>query len=166
MNDYEQDTRSVRYGGGVMSSTNTERRFLDWLAARAAGVEWKYGRWLETHRGGFSEFSYCEECAEIQRHVERHKKTGFSNISGWDDWPASDSPMRCDRCGALLYHSATECMLKAEVQEGLAGDKMLPEDAAILHHAMTCGGEYEGDREKWWPLIEPHARRLMEAVNT
>ena len=140
-----------------------EAQFIQWLAVRADGVKWKYQRWLETSDGAVDLDAYCPECASIQRYVERHNKTGFTRISGWDEWYQEDGPQWCARCGVLLYHSLTAYGLGLEIAGGEDTDGMSPEDAAIMHHAMTCGGEYESDRENLWPLIEPHAKRLMEA---
>ncbi len=142
---------------------NAESDFLAWIAERGTGVRWAYGRWLEDPQGNMDEGSYCPDCAVIQRYVERHNKTRYTRISGWDESQSQDSPTWCERCGVLLHHSPTEYMIEEEWSFWVDPHRELDAtDFAILHNLMTCGGLYEMQRDKWWPVLEPHAKRMMQ----
>lgn len=146
----------------------TETRFVEWLETASRGVEWKFMRWLtnrdgevfETNNGG----DFCEDCVIIQRYVNRHKSNGFTDIDGWDEHFPSDSPRWCERCDALLCHSLSEYGVGQEIAVLEDLDSVSPSHAAILYELLSGIGDYQ--REKHWPLIEPHAIRLMNQPAT
>jgi heterodisulfide reductase subunit C len=146
-------------------ATSLELRFIGWLLERSKDVKWAYERWLETPSGECYEGVYCTACAGIQRYVERHNRTGFTRVGGWDDDESSDQPYHCERCDTLLHHCPTEHMIEEETEWLSRAESLSDDDAAILHNLMTCGGEYEYDRGKWWLLVEPHVVRLVEAAD-
>jgi len=143
--------------------TETETRFVEWLAKLSRGVEWKYMRWLLDNDGGLFETNnggdFCYDCVEIQKFVNRHERNGFTQIDGWNESFPSDSPRWCERCGILLCHSLTEYGISEEIGGLSEPGRMLPGDAAIIHNFLDGIGDYQ--RDKHWPLIEPHAIRLM-----
>lgn len=144
--------------------TELETQFVAHLAEMSKDVQWEYERWLETPSGECSDDSYCQKCAEIQRWINRHQKNQFTRISGWDDsTAAADSPKWCERCGVLLWHALTDYGWEEELECWRTGHvfPVSASDAAIMHNALTCGGAYEGDRAKWWPLLEPIARQIL-----
>lgn len=144
-------------------ASDMEYEFVAWLLDRSRDVRWAYGRWLETYTGDCGDDDYCTECVIVQRYVERHQKTGYTRISGWNELQSQDGPRWCGRCDVLLYHSPTEHMIEEEMGSW-ADPHHEPSvtDCAILYNLMTCGGLYQMDRSKWWPLLEPHVERLMQ----
>lgn len=142
-----------------------ETEFVAWLAESSKNVRWEYMRWLENSDGDCDENDYCPKCAEIQRYVERHKNTGYTRIIGWNESIEEDSQRRCARCDVLLHISPTEYMIDDEIEYLATCSEMHVEDAAQFHNWLTHNGNYNGfNRHKYWPLIEPHAKRLLEAA--
>lgn len=139
-----------------------ELAFVAWLETQSASVEWRYERCLFDNNRDYDDRDFCATCVEVQRYVERHKKTGLTRIDGWDEAHESDSPKWCERCGVLLWHSLTEDGANNEIKgwlDNLDAD-VSAQDAAIMHNFLDGNGEYSGyTRAKWWPIIEPIARR-------
>lgn len=144
--------------------SETESRFVEWLRVKAAGVKEEFGRWLETPEGECSDDEWCTDCVKIQRYIERHKRTRFTSISGWNDHPESDSPRRCARCGVLLCHSLTRYGIESEIEGLRMEGPLYPGDAAIVLNFLDGIGDYR--RAKDWPVIEPHAIRFMQTDAT
>lgn|GEM_PF-6368985 len=142
--------------------SDLQQRFHDYCRARAANVVSKYSRWLETHDGFDCQQDYCVDCVEIQRYVERHNKTGFTKIRGWDDRTEVDSVMHCDRCGVRLKCSLTDCGMEQEIEYLLQDDHLTDEDCYTISDFLDGFGCY--DDGKYWPLIAPHAERLMAGM--
>jgi len=117
-------------------------------------VDWD-GKVYEEEDGS----DFCVDCVQIQYYVNRHKKNGFTDIDGWDEYFPSDSPHWCARCHVLLCHSLTEWGVNQEIDGLEHPGAMSAGDAAIVHNFLDGIGDYQ--RDKHWPLIEPHAMRLM-----
>jgi len=141
-----------------------EIAFKEWLGPKQADVKEEFMRWLENPDGGCLAEDWCVRCVEIQRYREKHKKSRYTRINGWNEHFESDSPRWCSQCGVLLCFSLTEYGVDMEISEILATAKDLhAEEAFILFELLDGMGNYI--REKHWPMMEPHAKRLM-ASNT
>lgn len=142
--------------------SETEQSFVAWLRVRSAGVETKYMRWLvdpdgDEWEGGGS--NLCLPCAQIQRFKNRHDKNGYTWISGWDEYVTEDCPQWCVRCGSLLCVSLSRYGVEQEIDGMSQPGPLSPTDAAIYLEFLDGIGDY--NRKIHWPLIEPHAIRLM-----
>lgn len=145
-----------------MSRHNDPRitRLLQYCLERSSGVESKYMRWLVSDAGKCSEGFYCVDCVKIQRYVERHRKSGLTDIDGWDESFYEDSQRFCERCGVVLECSLTKHGIDEEVRH-------LTEDATSLHDtdcwtiARFLDGYGDWRDEEHGPLLAPHVERLI-----
>lgn len=138
-----------------------ELKFLKFCRDKSAEIKWEYEAWLETHYGDCSDDSYCFQCANKQKYVERNKKTGFTSVCRFVESPESDHVKVCARCGCMLHHSLTRYGIENEI-EFLSQQSVLDAyTAAIWCNLLDGIGDYK--RSKDWPLIEKHAIRLMAA---
>lgn len=146
-------------------ASELEEEFVAWLAELSKGVRWEYMRTLFDNEKNYMDEDYCPKCVEIQRYVEKHNKTGYTNIDGWDESQEADAERRCARCDVLLHISPTEYMIGDEIEYLSTCDEISEDFAAQMHNWLTHNGNYSGfNRHKFWPLIEPHAKRLLEAA--
>jgi len=119
-------------------------------------TQWKFGRWL---RADSACADYCVDC------VDKAAAASGLEVDGWDDHHDSDSPSRCETCGALLCHSLTEYGVDRELWLECDNPDDRPrwpvrgQDAAILQNlAAGIGGLQEGHHGRlaqiayatWW----------------
>ena len=142
-----------------------ENEFWEWVKTLSKDVPRADACYLEPHdnkRDGCDDRYFRPKCVEIQRWVEKHNKTGLTRARSPLESHDSDSTIWCDRCGMLLYSSPTEYCIEVEADEGWPSMDTLAqgsECAAILFDMYDCGGSYQCDHDKFWAMLEPHARR-------
>lgn len=146
-------------------ATQLEVDFVKWLAELSADVPIRYGRWFETEDGDANGGDYCVECVDaemVAREDPSHEMHEYRFVAGWNDAQETDASPYCDGCGCLLQHSPTEYCIEEEI-EFLGELSQLSEDEAARFHNWLSGmGNYQ--RDKHWPMIKPHAERLMNAA--
>lgn len=145
-----------------MHKTQLEIDFVQFLAELSDGVNVRYRRWFETPSGEIDDNDYCTECAVIERWKRKHEKSRYTRISGWDEAETADSRSYCERCGCMLELSPTAECIASDIQFVSEADELGPETAADLRNWLTGMGDYR--REIHWPMIKPHAERLMIAA--
>jgi len=152
--------------------TEFEDKFWEWIKALSKDVPRADACYLGSHdndRNGWDDRDFCPKCVEIQRWVEKHNKSKLTHVHYPCESPESDSTIWCDRCGILLYSSPTDYCIETEANEGWPMIETMTQgsedaDAAILFDMYDFGGSYACSHDKWWAILEPHARRWFEAA--
>lgn len=147
----------------MKDATQLEIDFVTWLGDLASSVPQKYGRYLETPDGNCDDGDYCVDCVDAE--VAERKASGdpYTEIRGWDEAMEQDSVRHCERCGVMLRCSPTRYCIEQDIENLPRVKEMTPDEAAYLYNWLSGMGDY--DRNKLWPQIKPHAKRLMRKAN-
>jgi hypothetical protein len=137
--------------------------FLEWLREKSKGVDFAQSFYLEVHHmhrnNDDDGESYCWECVNKQRWLNRHKRDPYTNIHR-ENWPDKDSSSFCDRCYTPLEHSPTNYHIESEIEHyaNHANEPTSPTDALLLLNMMVMGA-WESD--KHWPGLAPVAAAMI-----
>lgn len=146
--------------GIVVSDACSVAEFQDWLRCRSAGVDLAPSYYLDCPRhldSGDTGDSYCFECAEKARWLNRHKKEPWTDIR-YEDYRPSDSAVFCERCGIPLDHSPTKYYIETEAEHYEATDGPISAtDAALLLNMIEAGDWVDVH----WPEWEPIAAKII-----
>ena len=161
--------KNCRFCGNELMS-EFEDEFWEWIKELSKDVPRAKACYLKSHDNNDCDYrDFCPKCVDIQRWVEKHNKTCFTHVRYPYESPDSDSTIWCDRCGILLYSSPTDYCIETEANEGWPEIDIITkgsELAAILFDMYDCGGSYACSHDKWWAILEPHARRWFNASVT
>jgi len=149
-----------------------EHEVIERLWRMGQHEQWDYMRWISNPKCESGEGEYCLDCVVIQCYVNRNKdrrrkrrhRERMTRVCGYNDYMEMNHTPYCERCGVLLYFSPTSCWIEEEIRylkEIDTKDGLDVREAAVIHNMMTCGGEYDYKKEKWWPLLGPELVRLL-----
>jgi hypothetical protein len=136
--------------------TQLEIDFKRWLRELASGVTVRYGRRFEANDGSCDDSDYCVDCVQKERWKRKHKKSEYIKIDGWDEAHETDSTPSCERCGCMIEFSPTNYFIREELKWLSEATEIDQWSAEILCRVLD-----NYDRKTQWPLVAPHAERLM-----
>ena len=140
--------------------------FKEWLQTKSQDVAFAESYYLDCPRhldfGGTGD-SFCWDCVQKQRWINRHKKDPWTNIRR-EGWRESDSHSFCGRCYTPLEHSATEYLIESEIEHYESNVEPLSATDALLMLNMIDMGAWDDD--KHWPPLEPIAARILSQNST
>lgn len=141
----------------------TRDEFSAWLNSRCGSVELVTGYYLDPHRtskAGDTGESFCWDCVQKQRWINRHQKQPWTDIRQ-EDWPERDSHQFCERCEIPLEQIPTDYQLEEEIEHwsNCATSLVLSETDACLMGNLV---HFRIDRDNW-PDFAPLAARILEA---
>lgn len=142
-----------------MHQTQLEIDFIAWLRELSADVTARYSRHFENEDGQSESEDYCVECVDAVQEERLASGNEFSIIDGWDDAHEQDSAPHCEKCGCLLEFSPTQYCIDNEIEWLEQALDISADDAEIFLRVMQ-----NFHRETEWPMIAPHAERLMRAA--
>jgi hypothetical protein len=139
--------------------TQLEIDFIEWLRELSADVQARYSRHFENEDGQSEEADYCVECVDAVQEERLASGNEFSIIDGWNDAHEQDSAPHCEKCGCLLEFSPTQYCIDNEIEWLEQALDISADDSEIFLRVMQ-----NFHRETEWPMIAPHAERLMRAA--
>ena len=136
--------------------------FRKWLREKSKGVNLAESFYLDSPSHldvGDTGDSYCWECVQKQRWINRNKKEPWTDIRS-EDWRESDSHVFCERCYKPLEHSPTEYHIESEIEhyESNTDDPLSATDALLMLNMIEMGA---WEDEKHWPGLQPIAARIL-----
>jgi hypothetical protein len=102
----------------------------------------------------------CDDCYATGRTNAEDQYTEIAGDGG--SAGGTDSQPFCEGCGAALLCSPSKDMIEEDIEWLADAEEIGKESALSIHEWLTGMGDYQP--EKHWPMIEPHAKRLMTAA--